>query len=188
MIKISKSKYKNIKFTDNFLEVKKHINNSERPAIFLSSVIHEVYTYSNSKKIKEFWNNIFNSGFKWIIIRDMMPSIKYEYMNTIDIKKIRKKSNIKYLNDFENYWGNIGRDYRNLLHWLLKYRYQSNWERELKENYLPVTIETLKKKIPSNFKIIFEEHYVLPFLKNQVKKDFNIELKEPTHLKMIIEN
>jgi len=187
MINISRQKYPNIQFTDNFSEIKKIVSQYDRPAIFLSSVIHEVYTYSTGKQVKKFWDDMFNSGFKWVVIRDMMPSKKYEKMNRIDIKKIREKSNTKYLKEFEQYWGNIGRDYRNLLHWLLKYRYLTNWERELKENYLPVTFETIKTKIPSDWKVIFEEHYVLPFLKSQVKKDFGIYLEEPTHLKMILE-
>lgn len=187
MIDISNKKYPEIHFTDKFSVIKNEIRKYDRPAIFLSSVIHEVYTYSSPKQIRQFWDDIFNSGFKYVIIRDMMPSVKYENMNRIDVKKIREKSDKKYLDEFEKYWGNIGRDFRNLLHWLLKYRYLSNWERELRENYLPVTIETLHKKIPSDWRVKYEEHYVLPFLKSQVKKDFGIDLREPTHLKMIIE-
>ena len=76
-----------------------------------------------------------------------------------------------------------------MLHWLLKYRYTDNWERELKENYLPITVEHLKSTwIPPQWQIIFEEHATYPFLKDKIRQDFGIELNEPTHLKMIIEN
>lgn len=73
------------------------------------------------------------------------------------------------------------------LHWLLKYKYTENWDRELNENYLPVTIETFKNnKIPSNWQIIYEDHYTYDYIKQQIKNDFGVEIKEPTHLKMIL--
>ena len=58
----------------------------------------------------------------------------------------------------------------------------------MKENYLPVSLETLKTKIPGNWSIVYEKHYTFEFLKMQVKKDFDIDLNENTHLKMIIKN
>lgn len=187
MINMSSQKYPNIKFSDNWEYIKQKISEAERPAVFLSSVIHEVYSYSTGKNVRKFWHDIFNSDFKWIVIRDMIPSTNFEKMNTVDIDKIREKSEPKYLADFENQWGSINTNYRKLLHWLLKYKYTTNWQRELKENYLPVSIETLKKKIPSNYKITFEDNYLLPYLRDTIKEDFDVELNEPSHLKMILE-
>jgi len=66
----------------------------------------------------------------------------------------------------------------------LKYRYTDNWDREVNEDYLPVSLETVKTKIPSNYKIVYEQD----FLKQQVKKDFNVHLTHSTHTKMIIQN
>ncbi|MGA1049083.1 MAG: hypothetical protein ACO3UU_13830, partial [Minisyncoccia bacterium] len=43
----------------------------------------------------------------------------------------------KSLISFEKVWGSIFKDYRNFIHFLLKYRYTDNWEREVNENYLP---------------------------------------------------
>jgi GNAT superfamily N-acetyltransferase len=191
MIDISKKKYPNINFFDNWSSVENYlkINKFNNPMLLLSSVIHEVYSYSDSKTIKYFWDNqVFNKLFKYIVIRDMIPSIDYEKMNIIELEKIRNKSNKKYLQEFENYWGSINKDFRTLLHWLLKYKYVDNWNRELKENYLPLTIETLKNKIKANWKIIYEKHYIYDYIKKQIKDDFDLELKESTHLKMIIEN
>jgi len=70
----------------------------------------------------------------------------------------------------------------------MKYRFTDNWDREVNENYLPVSLETVKSKIPNNYKIILEENFLLPFLKTQVKKDFNVDLTHSTHTKMIIKN
>ena len=183
---------KNAILTNNWNEVIKEISKYKRPLLNLSSVIHEVYSYSNNMTIKKFWNEqVFGGDFKNIAIRDMMPSIELS-RNEIssfkeDIKKIRSKSDKSYLKSFENRWGGIG-DYRNLIHYLLKYTYTDNWEREVNENYLPVSLETVKMKLPSNYKIVFEDSFILPYIKNQVKKDFNIELTHSTHTKLIIRN
>jgi hypothetical protein len=75
-----------------------------------------------------------------------------------------------------------------LVHFLLKYKYvQPNWSREVKENYFPFYREELLAKIPNEYEIIYHEHYVLPYLKNQIMKDFRIDLKDATHLKMILQ-
>ena len=34
---------------------------------------------------------------------------------------------------------------------------------------------------------MYHEHYVLPYIKRMVQKELGIELKDPTHLKMILE-
>ena len=175
--------------TDDWNLVMSEVAKYERPMIFLSSVIHEVYSYTHGKNIKYFWEKqLFGGDFKWVVIRDMMPSERAgRFSNREDIEKVRSKAKPEVLDWFEEEWGPIDRDYRNLLHFLLKYRYEENFDREMKENYVPVTLETVKKKIPSNYKIVMEDHYVLPFIQQQVKKDFDITIKEPTHVKLIIE-
>ena len=70
----------------------------------------------------------------------------------------------------------------------MKYRFTDNWDREVGENYLPVSLETVKSKIPNNYEIVYEEDFLLDFLKMQVKMDFNVELTHSTHTKMIIKN
>lgn len=192
MISESKSKFPHITFTNNWDDVINILNSNiyknKKKGLLLSSVIHEIYSYAGGKNIKKFWEEqSFNDIFNYVIIRDMIPSTKFEKMNIIDVNRIREKSDEKYLNDFENEWGSINDNFRTLLHWLLKYKYTDNWDRELKENYLPITLEYLKsKKIPSNWQIIYEQHYTYDYIKQQIKKDFDVEINEPTHLKMIL--
>ena len=81
--------------------------------------------------------------------------------------------------------GSIGIN-KNLIHYLLKYRYTENWDRELNENYLPISKEKLLSLIPKNYEVIFYEHYALPFLKEKVREDFGIILKDKTHIKLIL--
>lgn len=193
MIKISKSKYPDIFFSDNWNEIMKELNRDKNKgktkALLLSSIIHEVYSYEGTENKNIFWNNVFNNSFDYVIIRDMMTQDSYNQPNIEFAEKAREKSNPKYLNDFEKIWGSINDSYKTLLHWLLKYTYIDNWDREVKENYLPYTLEHLKRRrIPAEWKIIYENYYLLDYIKQQIKKDFNITLTQPTHLKMIIKN
>jgi hypothetical protein len=184
MINLAKKDNKSIIFTTKWDEVSEQIHNCNQPKVLiLSSIIHEIYSYGN---INEFWDRVFNSGFDYIVIRDMMVSKESERLTEInDIIKILNSQYNSNLYEFENYWGGIKYN-KNFLHYLLKYRYMVNWEREVKENYLPIIAENLLLKIPQQYEVIFYEHYLLPFLKQQVKADFDIDLKDNTHIKMII--
>lgn len=194
MLSKAKSKLgKNSIVTDDWDLVTKSLHYFNKPLLNLSSVIHEVYSYSNTNKIKYFWESqVFGGDFKSIVIRDMIPSTEISKSEISqfkdDVKKVKQKFDRNYINSFEEKWGSLNSNYRTLIHFLLKYRFTDNWEREVAENYLPISIETLRKKIPSGYKIVYEDSFLLPFLKNRVKKDFNIDLIHPTHTKMIITN
>ena len=169
--------------------VKAAKDKGERTAIILNSVIHEVYNYCDPRQIDKFWKDVFGAGFDFIIIRDMIPSETVDRPSDInDVSKVwRKFRHHKALRDFEGRWGGIESN-KNLLHWFLKYQYlEPNWEREVKENYIPLYHEDLLSMPPDNYNIMYHEHYVLPHLKRLVKKDFGIELKDATHLKIILE-
>ena len=157
----------------------------------MSSVIHEVYSYLSDNEIAHFWDRVFAAGFEYISIRDMMLS-----ENTVrpadaiveDIFYINGKFNNQYANSFLEEWINpyLEIDQADLLHYLLKYKYTDNWARENAECYIPISIEQLKALIPDTYEIVYEEEYVLPFLKEQVKKDFGYEIKDNTHIKLLL--
>jgi 23S rRNA U2552 (ribose-2'-O)-methylase RlmE/FtsJ len=179
--------------TSSWDEVVNELSNYENPLLNLSSVIHEVYSYSHSSVIKKFWEKqVFGGNFKWITIRDMIPSSdihKNEIENfRQDVKRVRKRANNSFLNDFEKRWGSIDDNYRTFCHFLLKYRYIDNWEREVSENYLPVSLETVKTKIPSSYSIEYEQDFIVPFIKDKVGKDFGVKITHSTHVKMILRN
>lgn len=198
MISIARSNLdKRVILTSNWNEVLNNIQSCKSPLLNLSSVIHEVYSYSSSNEVKRFWEKmVFGGDFKFITIRDMIPSVQMDKSRINDfkedVKKIRRSeivtSNKKYLESFENRWGSINTDYRTFLHFLLKYRYVKNWEREVNENYLPLSLETLKSKIPDNYKIVYEDNFIFNPLKDRVKLDFGVDIRYPTHTKMIIKN
>jgi SAM-dependent methyltransferase len=157
-------------------------------ALILSSVIHEICHYGSKADIDSFWKKVFETGFEYIVIRDMVPSRSIDRPSNVnDVKKVYHKFlHTKALNDFESVWGSIESN-RQLVHFLLKYRYlEPNWDREVRENYLPLTREDLLAKIPNQYDVIFHEHYVLPYILQTVKNETGIEVKDPTHMKLIL--
>lgn len=174
-------------FTSDWKEVTEYAR-SGVATIILSSTIHEVYAYGTRKDVDSLWERVFSGLFEYVVVRDMIPSISADKISDInDVAKLLKKADKSYLFDFERNWGSIETN-KNLIHFLLKYRYADNWEREVKENYFPVMREELISSIPDEYEIEFHEHFVLPFLKRVVKKDFNIDLKDNTHLKLILKH
>lgn len=159
-------------------------------ALVLSSVIHEIYSYLPSQTIEEFWDMINYNDYDWdyVCIRDMMVSIAADRVaDPLDVVKVCQSGNWN-LNDFQANCGSIESN-KNLIHYLLKYKYEENWEREVKENYLPISVEEFYTKFDSIlFTPIYKEHYVLPYTAAQVKKDFDITIKDPTHIKLIMEH
>ena len=151
----------------------------------ISSVIHEVYTYSSVLDIRKFWGIVFNSGFKYIVIRDMFVSKQtLKKTDEEDEKKVRKYADYT-LKSFEKRHGSI-KVLKNFIHYLLKYSYTDNWKRENGEDYLPLFYETLLSVIPHNYEIVFKENFTLPYLKDKVSKDFGVHLNEHTHMKLIL--
>lgn len=188
MIRIAKNNNYDIEenFSTDWSFILNKIPNNKKSTIILSSIIHEVYSYGTTSDVEEFWNRIFNSGFDYIVLRDMMTSKTIDRASDInDISKIYKRANHKNLFDFENVWGSIENN-KNMIHFLLKYRYTENWDREVRENYIPITREDFLSIILDDYDITFHEHFTLPYFKTIVKKDFDIEIKDNTHLKLVL--
>jgi hypothetical protein len=178
-------------FTSDWEEIKDKIfeehQSGTKTVLILSSIIHEVYSYGTASDVSDVWQRTFHEDFDFIVLRDMMPSRTVERQADInDIVKVNKNKKFRaHLVDFETFWGSIENN-KNLVHYFLKYRYYENWEREVRENYIPVSREQFFLNITDEYDVIFHEHFILPFLKNKVMEDFGIELKDNTHLKLIL--
>lgn len=170
---------------------------ADKKILVLSSVIHEVYSYGNCADVADFWKKVFNSGFSHIVIRDMCITneAKCAYSDPEIVQKVIERANKEQLRTFEEKWGNITNSNKNLIHFLLKYRYKINWERENNENYLPVTVEEIKKMVESapiertgrnKYNFFYLETFRVPFLDKCFKEDFGISLNWSTHVKMIL--
>ena len=192
MIKKANAKHiANANFFDNFTDLVNYLNlhKHKKSMVLCSSLIHEVYSYGNKESINVFWKNLYSGQFDFVVIRDMAFSEKEVNNETMakwhDIERLRKNATPEHLAQFESIWGSVEKQ-KNLVHYLLKYRYEKNWKREVEENYFPVYTEQHLEYIPDNFQLIHFEHFTLPFNQETIKNDFNIKLNTKTHIKMII--
>ena len=191
MIDIAKTNYHgpanaDVIFTTDWADVEKKFNPYRKTVLILSSVIHEVYSYANDENdITTFWNRVLNTGFDYIIIRDMCPSEDIDRKSVSWIEtRIRQLADRDMLKDFENEWGSISNN-RNLVHFLLKYRWKVNWNREVHENYFPISTNLLVQKFNDGFNIDYFERFRLPWWEQCWKKDFDIKINDYTHVKAI---
>lgn len=186
-------------FTDDWEKVKFDIAfcteyTGQKSCLVLSSIIHEIYSYGNEDSIKEFWNRVFNSGFDYVVIRDMAMSEnnKFGLYSHEIFTDFLVKVDLDQYTDFIDQWGHnsIEDSTQGFMHFLLKYRYKDNWEREVKENYFPLTVEQvnyIRKNIGRKYEQIFFNHFSVPFIRKQINKDFGIDAPWETHYKAILE-
>jgi hypothetical protein len=187
-----------ILFTADWEEVRRLVNEykgqGKKVCLVLNSIVHEVHSYltddAANKVSDEIWGR---AGIEWdfITFRDMMVnSAARRPSDPIMVARVRqvygkRPGGKERLASWEENWGSIS-GFWSLIHFFLTYRYTHNWQREMKENYLPVAYEDFLCSIPDNYFPIFEHHYTLPFLRREIEKDFALQLHEPTHLKIIL--
>jgi SAM-dependent methyltransferase len=178
-----------IEFFSDWAKLYEHVVQLEGDkAVILNSLIHEVYSYGSPDEVAVFWKRIYDSSlFKYVCIRDMCVSDSVtRKSDPLSVIKVRKHYDPAILAQFERKWGSINENWP-LVHFLLKYRYKTNWSREVNENYLPISLEELISLIPNGWEPVDFKHYVLPFTRKQIRTDFNIDLQDPTHLQLILE-
>ncbi len=193
--------------------------------LVLSSVIHEVYSYKDDfyDDVGVFWSDIKKCNFKCIAIRDMSMSVNVFKDLPVDAilwvyQNIFKSNDIEYkgkpfseiTTSFEEVWGDLCDvelkkvNVKQLIHFLIKYRYQENWQREVHEDYLPVTQDKLEKWLTSFMSYSFKhkESSHLEFYDKCWAKDFKLNRPDnngyrhkfqqwlmsiPTHIKWLLE-
>ena len=152
----------------------------------LSSVLHEIYSYGSKDDVLTFWKNLFNSNYEYIVIRDLITDVDDNAKATKeDVNKVRASAWNYLLKDFENKWGSI-ENQRNLLHFLLKYKYTENWSREVNENYFNLSVNELLGIIPKGYRVMYKATYCLPFVHDRILKDMQIDVKDTTHIQLIL--
>lgn len=163
------------------------IRENKRVAVICNSLIHEVYAYGDQSSVAEFWNQIYGSGFDYVIIRDMCVSENVNRKSDpVSVARVRKSYDRARIREFEAEWGVLDANW-SLMHFLLKYRYKKNWAREVKENYLPVTFETLLSLVPAEYDPHYVDHFILPFIRQEARRDLGIDIVDNTHIKLILE-
>jgi len=156
--------------------------------LILSSIVHEEYSYYRDD-VEDFWSWVFtNDGpsFDYIALRDMCVSrTTSRPSDPISAAKVRMRFDREKLAQWESRWGSLDENW-SLTHFLLTYRYLEGWEREMRENYLPVCLEELLSLVPKGWEPLYIEHFTLPFVRAKVMEDFGIDLQDRTHLKLIL--
>lgn len=159
-----------------------------KKALILSSVIHEVHSYDDPDF---FWEQIVKlPNWDYIAVRDMGLS-NSQANKPVDVATALyfcdwiedNPINDMQVKSFRSHWGRISTN-KALCHFLLKYRYKVNWEREVKENYLPLTIEEVLENMRPYHPIYFR-HWTLPFIEDCVKKDFGFSMPCDTNYKAV---
>lgn len=148
-------------------------------AVIFISVLHEFFSYgegiSSVLKALADANELLLPGGD-IIIRDMIL-MAYSQTATYLVPEMREKINQhpgyhQQLTDFEQHYGTIATIYA-LNHFLLKYMYVDNWERELPEIYVPVTYEQYENAFSLlGMEMMLRDHSTLPYLKSKWQEDF----------------
>jgi SAM-dependent methyltransferase len=191
--KISESP-KNVLFTSDWNDVRYELlGNDKKKVLILSSVVHEVYSYAKSREdIDTFWKRVLDTGFDYICVRDMMvpwdtlaTPTPVEWINNI---KWDAKGNVpkERREQFCEKWGPIENKH-NALHYLLKYRWQINWNREVNENYFPIDIEDFLDMFKDSYNLDYFIRFIVPFIKDKIEEDFSITLGDTdfTHIKAV---
>lgn len=189
MLQRAKLKTPTVKYTNDWYEVIMEIKHSSKKSVLiLSSVIHEVYSYAESEQdIINFWSRVRHTGFDYIVVRDMIPDKSIDRKSEPDEEiKILRRCNRDQLFEFESHFGLVSNN-KNLVHFLLKYRYTVNWNREVNENYFPLYKDEFLEKFVG-FEPIYVEPFKVIFLMACVKRDFDIWLRDNTHIKAVFKN
>jgi 2-polyprenyl-3-methyl-5-hydroxy-6-metoxy-1,4-benzoquinol methylase len=156
-------------------------------AVIFCSVLHEFYSYGEGKssvmKALADTYELLNKGGR-IIIRDMILSESKKDLRTEMQMRAACKVfyNEKYHNQllqFTEKYGTITGSAFNLNHFLLKYLYVENWETELKEDYVAMTLEDYEKIFSVlGIKAIYAKTSLLPYLDQRWQEDFDLTARE----------
>jgi SAM-dependent methyltransferase len=171
-------------------EYKYKVPENKTVILIMSSVFHEIVYYEYDSSLFNFYKEnagfyVFQEGIKpdYIFFRDMIPN---ESINrkarSVDISKIKHIANQEQLESYLIFH-DIEKQ-RDLVQFLLKYKYTQNWKRECNENYFPCTFQDLPKFF-EDFNIIYSKQYILPYTHDQILKDFDIDVKDNTHVNII---
>ena len=168
----------------------------KNPILILSSVIHEVISYGTKPEIDNFWDVVFKSNFDYIFIRDMCCSktmnreVPKSYGENWFWDKLYADNEhneffVQQVKQFEDKWGSVF-TVKNFLHFLLKYRYVVNWDRELQENYFALSQKELLSRIASSdYDVLNFSRFQLPIIKKYTHSTTNT-IMDSTHVKVAL--
>ena len=147
-----------------------------KSVLVMNSVLHEICSYDDPEK---FWKDVGKMGFRYVALRDMYAKGCGCFTSRTEIELrtacLENNGNLNLYRKYCDYcgiWGKIDNGY-DAVHFLLKYLYDENWERELRENYLSYSYRDLHWITRRNgYDAEFEQFYALPYLRGRWTEDF----------------
>lgn len=188
MLELAEDKVPNARLIKNTLPLGTALKKGS--CLNLSSVLHEVNSYCTEEEREDFWDIVSCGDYDYITVRDMIYNgDENAQSDPMDVGRVyeavrKGDKDLTLFKEFEDIWGNLYLN-KNLIHYLLKYRYKQNWEREVKENYLGYSTDDIIKLVGDEYEVIYRKDYILPFLYNKVEEDFGIKINTPTHTNLI---
>ena len=159
-------------------------------AVLFVSVLHEFFSYgegiSSVLKALADAHELLRPGGE-LVIRDMVldefaKHTKFQ-VAAIAAKIAADAGKDRLVADFTQAFGPLD-SLHALNHFLLKYMYVENWERECRENYVPVTFEQYQQIFALlGMELQYRESYLLPFLRDKWAADFGLTDDELASLK-----
>lgn len=163
---------------------------TKNACLVFSSVLHEVASYGS---LEALWDRL-GAGYgrvwpSYIAIRDMAPGgyDGFSHDAYCELSGVMHRSGRGWmLDDYERRWGRIETG-ESALHFLLKYRYEANWDREVGENYFaadPATLHRLYRK--SGYRATWSERSALHYLQQRWAEDFGFTADKTTALESFL--
>ena len=157
------------------------LKNDDREVVLIcSSVLHEL-TNGYFKRVANFACGMAD----YVVIRDMYWDNRFSGdVEAVYSKVIKECGNDRalLLADLIEKRGSLSPEV--MAEFLLKYRYEANWETEVLENYFSVPWNHIE--LLWAFQPIYDRKYINSFIKNDLHETFNIDLTWPTHRTMIL--
>lgn len=170
----------NTGFYDNWdlvLKTIKSINkDNNKVCIIFSSILHEV------ENKPEFFDSIDLSMFDYVVIREMFLDYSKMFTTIQTLGIINKLPK-----EIQSYYSNEIFKMKNVIQSIFKSYYKENLSLELKEDYFSFD-ETAMKFIEQKFnlKLLYKEKFLLPYWREKIITDFEIDLSFlTTHIKLI---
>ena len=193
MIKAAQQNHdnKNISFYEDldkvYVDSHRIRNSGKTSTLIFSSVFHEIFHYCDAQELHKLFSSILSLPCDRIMIRDMVDDSLLNYdADKSTIQSIRKNAPINLLYDFEKLWGKI-KTQKQLLHFLLKYKYENNWDYENKENYFSFLEKRLTRWLENSYKLTINVSYIPEFIQKSIMDDYGIEINDFTHKLLIYE-
>lgn len=172
-----------VQFESDWGTVCKLAKKRKSVGVYLSSILHEIYSFDQSDDLIEKLNML---DYDYLIIRDMYmtDAEKKQIIEESDIMEVVDSVNLRLVNSFVcNHGPLMGK--KHLIHFMMKHRFAYNWDYEIREDYLSITDDHIDY-FKSLGDVLLEDHHPLPYYQDVFKGRYNYDLHTPTHIKLVI--